>query len=323
MKRQKVVGIVLAGGLSQRLFPVRTPKPLLKVRNTTLLEQALRRLKGFNVNIVANLKIAREIRRHFRLKGLKTPSFIIEPESRDTAAAIGFALRRFRNFKGCLVILSADQWIANDRMFSSFLNFALKEIERCPDCLFVAGSPANSKAPETHSQFGWIVPNGGFGRQRSRPVLTFVEKPSKKRLAQIRSQGALINVGMFFGRIETFLKAYGKHYPDVLNKHLKYSRLKRLPVDKAIFECFRDVRVLPFPLRWEDLGTWDDWKSFSSKGKDVRLDTRDVYVHVDTNLRVYCFGMKDTAIVQEGERLLVMPLSKTRQLKNYLKRIKV
>jgi mannose-1-phosphate guanylyltransferase/mannose-6-phosphate isomerase len=321
-KAQKPLGLILAGGQSKRLFPVSTPKPLLKVNGISLLEHAIRRLAGFDIYIVTNSEIARTIRKAFKRDGLKVPKFIIEPEGRDTAAAVGYGIRKAAKSHSWVAVLSADQWMPNDRGFSKFLSEVEKEIFLHPHSLFVAGSSAKNKKPSSHSQFGWILP--GVKQLNSFAVEKFVEKPVGALLTKMRKAGGLINGGMFFGRCETFLKAYKTFYPEVLSATAKnYSKLKRLPIDRAIFEKYPHVRVAPLPMRWEDLGTWEDW--FSNVGEKIgggsrarKLQCKNVLVSSDNNFEISAFDLKDLAIIQSGQRLLVMPLSRTRDLKKFL-----
>jgi len=106
-------------------------------------------------------------------------------------------------------------------------------------------------------------------------------------------------------------------------------------VDKAIFEKFSNVRVFPFSLSWEDLGTWEDWfrfgpasvKSPSStkvlKGKTrIRVAKNSPFKRLLISTphfkEVSVFGLSDLAVIEEGDKLLIMPLSETQNLKKFL-----
>lgn len=325
---RKPIGVILAGGQSKRLFPFTLPKPLLKVRGRFLLDEALGRMRNFDVRVLSSRQIGNEISRAFKRAGLKVPFFWFEPEGRDTAAAVGFAVRMAKRAKApWLAVLSADHWIPDKRGYLAFLRRVAAEIKKHPDSLFVAGSPSGSKDPSTHSQFGWIVPKKESRVSMSYPVARFVEKPSGSTLRSLRRLGGLVNAGMFFGRTEIFEMAFKKHFPAAIDSRIPYSRIPRQPVDRAIFEKFSKVRVLPFSLRWEDLGTWYDWHRLSSIVQEKRSSpqvrvgpkSKDIFVLSSSLKEISIFGLNDIAVVEDGGRLLVMPLSETNQLKKYLK----
>ena len=311
------MGLILAGGKSLRLFPVQTPKPLLKVGGKFLLQEAIERLDGFDVRIVTSGGIASEIRAQFLEAGISVPQFILEPEGRDTAAAVGFALKECRNLNApWIAVLSADHWMPETSSFPKFLKKVEMSILRHPKSLFVAGSPKSKKTSKTHFQFGWITPGRKSTGDFSLPVTRFVEKPSAAKLKSLYKMRSLINCGMFFGTSQSFMKAYQDFYPDVLNSSVAYSSLPRLPIDRAIFEKADDVRVIPFDLRWEDLGTWADWhQHLPQKNKSW---PKEVFVRTATLKEVHVFHLKDIAIVEDAGRLLVMPLSQTRNMKKCL-----
>lgn len=332
-QRSRPLGLILAGGKSLRLHPTSLPKPLLKVNGRSLLEESIGKLKGFDVRVLANKAISATIKSAFRRDGLKQPEFFIEPEGRDTAAAIGFGLRSAQNLQPSWVaVLSADQWMEKPAQFKDFLKVVEAEIQLHPEALFVAGSPASTKPEGSHSQFGWIQKRME-GATGSFAVERFVEKPQGDLLSQMRNQGSLINAGMFFGRYETFIRAYQEFYPQVLDKKFPFKNLARQPVDRAIFEKFANVRVIPLPLRWEDLGTWEDWELHISNSNRLKakksvdrayvspgIPARRVYLSSQALKSVDVFGMDDVAVVERDGRLLVIPLDKCRDLKVFLEK---
>lgn len=319
----KAIGLILAGGLSKRLFPYSQPKPLLKAGTESLLEGALSRLSDFDSTyVVTNQKVAQDFSSYFETKNKKTPSYLLEPEARDTAAAVGFALRELKGEKpDWVAVLSADQYLKDQRAFQAFLKKVEAEIQKFPNALFVSGSPAKTKLKDSHSSFGWILPEkkSRSSKNFSLAVKKFVEKPKGQRLVSLRKAGGLINAGMFFGRYETFVKAYQELYPLVLKSDCDYSKLVKTPIDRAIFENYEEVRVFPFDLQWEDLGTWEmvakhlgssDYKSSKTKSSFVWNE--------DSKIEIHLYGMNNIAVVNSGNKILVMPLSETSKLKDYL-----
>ncbi len=347
------IGIILAGGRSQRLFPMECPKPLLRVHGKSLLDRAVERLKGLEVFVVCNSGIRRAIELDYKMhdtrgrkpslakrrvkgasmRGKTQPlRFFVEPEPRDTAAAVGWALRCIMKSpslrrKKWLAIMSADHYFPKAG-FGRVLANIQTEIDRHPNSLFVLGSPPSFKPLESHSQFGWMIPDLSGATKtvstQSAPVEKFVEKPNAQTLSSLYSAGGLINGGMFFGTLDAFCSAYKEFFPEALNLKVKFSTLIKQPIDRAIFEKSPRVRVMPLELPWEDLGTWIDWSRLALQEKQTKLSTvnaHNVYAWSDEATEFSVFGLKDIAVVRTGNKVMVMPLSQTPYLKDYLAKI--
>lgn len=329
----KSAALILAGGESKRLFPFVQPKPLLKIDGETLLEQCLKRAAHLDERfIVTNAKVASEIRAAFR--NVKTPGFrfILEPEARDTAAAVGFALTKVPKTYKWLSILSADQYMEQkaSAAFQKRIRQIQKENAKNPESLFLMGSSNTSKPRSEHSRYGWVLPSKVLSEEASEKVQEFVEKPDSKTLARIRKK-ALINCGMFFGFRDIFEAAFREHYPYAfdLKKIKDYSKLPKKPIDKAIFEKFHSVRLMKMSQAWEDLGTWSSLECHS-QGSEHHISSIDLsekmtssnFVYTDAETEAYVFDVKNLAVIQSGNRILVMPKDKTGELKKYLDQIK-
>lgn len=314
------MALILAGGRSERLFPLSLPKPLLEVRGKSLLEATLDRTSLFGeARVICNAEVAKSIRSFFRKKLKEAPAFILEPEPRDTAAAVGFALRSLtKNPPEWVGVFSADQFFVEPKKFRKFLQAVLGELNKHPEHLFLAGSSMKTKAPELHSQFGWIQSEKIVGL-RSAKVKHFVEKPSGKTLQTLRRSEARINCGMFFGAYSVFEKAYSQHFPEALKGGRKFSSLPRLPIDRAIFEKFSDVRVLPMDLQWEDLGTWEMVSQFQFTQEYVSNIEKASFVLGESLKEVFVFGNEPMGVIESQGRLAIFPLAESHRMKDFLK----
>ena len=140
-------------------------------------------------------------------------------------------------------------------------------------------------------------------------------------MRRLKKAGGRINAGMFFGRYETFMDAYKKHYPKVLEKRLSFSRLKKTPVDRAIFEKYKNVRVVDADFVWHDLGTWQDWKRFVGTEGYKSAESKNCFVVGSKEDSIYIFGLSNLCVIRANGNLLVVPLDKSNQMKKYLSMI--
>lgn len=323
------VAIVLAGGLSQRLFPILEPKPLLEIQGQSLLDRCLKRLQFFSkIYVCCNQKTALAIRRYRKERGLKPLSFLIEPEARDTAAAVGWALQKIPQARYQWVgIFSADQFFPESKSLRPFLKSVLGELNFHPEALFLAGSRAQTKEKESHSQFGWMTrarrPQDKNERSRkSFAVKKFIEKPSSSKLKKLYQEKALINCGMFFGGIDTFKQAYQKHFSVALNSVKSFSKIPKQPIDRAIFEKWKSTRVLELEEVWEDLGTWQTLAKFQKTKPYVSNSKVQHFVAGDSKQEIFIFGAEALAVISQDSRILIGPISETKNLKSWLNEAK-
>lgn len=317
------LALVLAGGRSERLFPLSQPKPLLEVQGRSLLDSCLARLAKFSeIRVVCNSEVARAIRKYREEKKLPPLKFVLEPEARDTAAAVGFALRKIeaQKFKW-LGVFSADQYYPDEKKFALFLDDLLRELNAHPESLFLAGSPAKMKEPQAHSQFGWMLTEKSS--KRSSKLKRFVEKPTGQKLKNLRDAGGLINCGMFFGSLNCFLKAYQEFYPKVLQIKFPFHKLEKQPIDRAIFEKWKNTRALRMNLRWEDVGTWEVLSSFEKSQNFFTSGAEGSFVRGFKGKKVYIFGNEPFLLVEAKDRVLVMPLKESVEMKKWIKQIKL
>jgi mannose-1-phosphate guanylyltransferase len=309
--------VVLAGGKSIRLFPETRPKALLTIENKSLLEATLERFRGLDCFVVCNNKIASSIRKYFKDKRQKPPSFLIEPEARDTAAAVAFAVQNLPKKYDWLAIASADQWMPQPEKFSFTLKAVLKESQDYPESIFILGSPAQMKPRATHSQFGWLLidrrEKGNSGK-----VKRFVEKPTGSLLSRLKKSGALINCGVFFAYRETLIEGFKKFFPEGLASKTKYKEISRVAFDRAIIEKHPRVRALEFLGHWEDMGTWYDWHRLVGSSPHRQKLSSNCYVRCEPDHEVYLFGISNVVVIQTGRQILVTNLAAAKNLKKYL-----
>ena len=202
--------VIMAGGGGTRLRPVSTaerPKPFLPLLPTgeTLLQRTAWRLRGpelgnVDVFVVAAGAYAPMI--ESQLPGVRV---VVEPEGRNTAAAIALAtLAIDRDEDEVMVVLPADHRVNPDRepVFRDVLHTAASGVATgsfgIADPLVTLGVQVTRPATE----YGYLLPDTERGSNidglDAYPLRAFEEKPTRARADVLRGMpGVAWNAGMF------------------------------------------------------------------------------------------------------------------------------
>jgi len=274
--------VIMAGGGGTRLRPISTaglPKPFLPLLPTgeTLLQRTVRRLDGpelgpVDVYVVASAAYAPLVEAQIPGAGL-----VIEPEGRNTAAAIALAaLAIDRDPDDVMVVLPADHRIEPDRegAFRGVLRDAAAGLAGSP---FGIGLPLVTLGVQPTfpaTQYGYLVPRHAAGMRLhgldAYPLETFREKPSHGDAARLLElPGVAWNAGMFLWRRAAIRAALETHAPDVAGAVARglasgdlasaYATIAPRSIDYAVMEPAANagsVVMAAMDVGWTDVGTW-------------------------------------------------------------------
>ena len=206
--------------------------------------------KPSNLISVTHKTIADKTARHLAKVHSDLPSgILIEPESRNTGAAVAFAAVN-ANPDDVLWIMPADHAIGDAAPLRSSLDIAQRAA--IAGHIAIIGIPP--RAPST--QFGYIrrgceLDIGGVFK-----VSHFTEKPCARMAREYIDTGAYYwNAGMIIARAGVICDAIAEHAPRYLNPS-EYSSLYPQPFDKLVLEKTHNATVVPCTARWRDVGAW-------------------------------------------------------------------
>ena len=276
--------VIMAGGGGTRLRPLSTaarPKPFLPLLPTgeTLLQRTIARLRGPELGIgdgdicvVASAAYAHLVRE--QAPGI---AMVIEPEGRNTAAAIALAVLAVgRDEDDVMVVLPADHRIDPDRegLFRSVLRAAGDGLATGA---FGVESPLvtlGTRPTHASTQYGYLVPRVEAGEDvgglRAYPLAAFREKPGPADAAAlVASPGVAWNAGMFLWRRRAIRAALARHAADVLDGvaaglaagdlAAAYPLVPSRSIDYAVMEAAGaagEVVMAGLDVGWSDIGTW-------------------------------------------------------------------
>ncbi len=328
-------GLILAGGSGTRLWPLSRksqPKHLLSLFDAESLVQktakrTLTLVPAERIYTVTHADFYEETKR--QLEEIHTglgAHVIAEPSARNTlpAIALGVLLIGRKNPDAVISVFPSDHLISGP--FSEAWQNAFQEASR--DKLVTFGISPTS--PET-----------GYGYIRAKKtaasgydVENFIEKPSLEAAQKLIAEGNCYwNSGMFVFKASVFLEEMQRHQPELLKNLEKissqnlldpdlYASLPSLSIDYGLMEKSDRISLVPGDFHWNDLGTWksvhqnapqDDRHNFFSEGV-IAEDCQNSWVFSE-NGSVGVLGLKDTVVVQSGNRVLVCPLEKSQDVK--------
>ena len=357
MKKTPVFGVILAGGSGTRFWPLsreRFPKQLLRIIGEgTLLQQTFERLAGKipaeHIVIVTNEIQAESIK--FQLSQWKddlAQNILIEPEGKNTAAAIGLAALELihREPEAVMVVVPADHVVKARTKFLRAIQFASELANK--NLLVTFGIQPNR--PETG--YGYIQPQkrkkilekGGLVGY---PVARFVEKPNLNAAKRYCQSGNYFwNSGIFVWKASTILSELQIHQPKVY-RHLMalrpligtgqfaeglervYHRLPNISIDHAVMERSSRATVVPVDMGWSDVGSWGSLDEVAPHdkagnvlaGNILDLDSRNSVLFADRRV-VATIGLENMVVVDTSDATLVCPKDRAQDVKAIVKILK-
>lgn len=336
----KITPVILAGGGGARLWPVSRPdrpKPLLKLLGPrSLLQETAARFADdarFGPPMLSvGQAFAAACRRDLAEIGTAPTLTVIEPEGRNTAAAIAAAALAAP--AGALLLMApADHAIGDPAIFCDAVARAAAAVG---EGLAVFG--VTPDRPETG--YGYILPASpsgedvGVGVGALRPIGRFTEKPTEAAARDLIGAGALWNAGLFLGRRESFLAAFETLAPDilaavtaalptgataevgVLQLTSAFAGVRSAPFDKAIMELTDTGLVAGLAAGWSDVGDWAAvWRASDKDaagnvivGDAVALNCRGCYLRGE-GAAVRAADLVDMIVIATPAATLTLPLS--------------
>ena len=331
----KIVPVIMAGGKGTRLWPLSrasAPKQFLEfLGETTLFQKSLARVADKALYappvVVTNNDFRFLVAEQARAAGVDLTAILLEPVARNTAPALAAAaalVARLHGNEAIMQVLASDHEIDADDTYL--------------DCIAKAASAARAgrlvtfgiTPTEPATGYGYIETGEDLGNG-AHAVRRFVEKPDRETAAaMLETGGYLWNSGMFMLPVGLFLRELQQYAPDVLNAageavakaqhdldferldEAAFARAPDISVDYAIFEKTPIAAVVPSPIAWSDLGSWDSvWKTGRqdadgnvADGSTTVLDTRNSLV-ISRDIHVAVQGLDNIAVVASEDAVYV------------------
>ncbi|MHC0053546.1 mannose-1-phosphate guanylyltransferase/mannose-6-phosphate isomerase [Actibacterium sp. D379-3] len=340
---------LLCGGSGTRLWPLSRksyPKQFVPLTGEESLFQAsARRLggDGFAAPIVITGSDFRFIViEQLAALEIAPASILIEPEARNTAAAIcAAALALEAQTPGALMLVApSDHVIPDDERFRATVQAA------APAALSGRMVTFGIRPDRAETGYGWLElssqPDAEFS-PTAQPLKAFVEKPDQLTAERLLSGGMhLWNAGIFLFSTTVILEAFKRHAPETLT-HVReavdeaaqdlgftrlapapWSKLADISIDYAVMEKADNLSVVPYGGAWSDLGGWDavwresdpDAAGVVAHGAATAIDCEDTLLRATAeSQQLVGIGLKDIIAVAMPDAVLVAHKDRAQDVK--------
>lgn len=323
--------VILCGGTGPRLWPlsrVALPKQFLKLfSNNSILKETFLRAKKIvpqkNIYIVTNHKYISLIQRDLG-KNFPSSQILSEPDKKNTAMALIFAsaLISRQNPQATITSFPSDHYIGKIDNFKKDINKSYQLAQQSKIVLF------GIKAAFPNPAYGYFLTG------KNSHITKFIEKPSIPQAEKLISQqNCFWNSGIYTYKATTLLNEFKKYAKDYLplfdqiyqhsnnSKVLRkiYSLSRNMAIDTAISEKSKELISIPASFLWSDVGQWSailqllatkkqPITTLNKKQKVVYIDSQNCLVHTPTNKIIGLVNIKDTAIIDTPDALLICNL---------------
>jgi mannose-1-phosphate guanylyltransferase len=345
--------VIMAGGSGTRLWPLSrqsSPKQALKlVGDKTMFQYAVERIRPvfpleriFVVTKAQHAPILIE-----QIPELPAGNFILEPEGRGTAPAIGLAAIHLkdRDPNAVMAVLTADHFITDTEEFYQVLGAA--ESVATDGSLVTLGIQPSSAS----TGFGYIQQGPDLGEKmgfKFFAVQRFIEKPDPTSAGQMVKSGDYSwNSGMFAWRVDRIVEEFRRQMPEFYAQLAEveamlgapgyeptlkrvWPRVAKQTIDYGVMEEAENVAVIPVDIGWSDVGSWanlpellpSDEVGNVAVGQHVGIDTRDMLVFAGNGNRLIAtIGVEGLVIVDTEDALLICAKGREQDVRAMVKRL--
>lgn len=343
--------VIMAGGKGERLWPKSTrgkAKHVLSfgTRNV-MIQETINRLKHYlpqeNIFLVTTKKQFPSLRPY--ISSLKRNNIVLEPEGKDTAAAICLAALTLKKRLGnvTMAVLPADHIIKNSKLLFKDLLSAKKIANSGSGIVTIGIRPK-------YASVGYGYIEIGMESAGHYTVKRFIEKPKKKKAdAFYKNKNYLWNSGIFVWDVDVVLDAIKKYMPNLyyalkdavkfegrkgyaIKLSSEYSGLDPISIDYGVMERVvknnnKKVFCVKAGFDWVDIGSWSSVEEIydkDAKGNIVLstgslIDVKNSTIIGERGHKIGVIGLKDVIIVQTKAGTLVCAKSRAQEVKELVK----
>ena len=348
---------LFCGGAGTRMWPMSRkvlPKqfqPLIE-KESTFMMMVSRLKKAFPMHNIFPVTTRDNVQWIVKLApGIPLENIIVEPQMRDTAAAVGLAAavldKKFSN-PNVLAVWS-DHVVKNENEFLDAIKLA-NDIANESDKFVEIGVRPTS--PST--SLGYLKVGKMLKKVNGLAVFEFIsqiEKPDYKNAKKfVESWEYLWHIGYSLWPAKKMLLKFEKFFKEGWEPLLKiqkawgtpqqeqvlqreYEKIPKNSIDYAVnlHLLGEDQVVISADLGWRDVGTWNELKEEMTQrpadniiqGEVLDIDSRDCLIYANTKDKIVAtVGLENLIVVDTPDALLICSKGRTADIKKIIEKLK-
>lgn len=323
--------VLLSGGSGKRLWPLSNDtrsKQFLRILQNkdnqleSMVQRVWNQLKNNGLDdksIIATSKSQQEIIQNQLHEDIP---LVLEPERRDTFAAIALSVTYLYTVKGLskedvISILPVDPYV-DDAFFKRIIELENTIVQSSADIALMGVKPTYSS-----EKYGYILPKSKAKEYFN--VKKFTEKPDKIKAKSFIEQGALWNCGVFAFRIGYVLNILRDlELPiDYFDLYNNYESIPKNSFDFEVVEKADKIVALPYKGEWKDLGTWNTLTEemntpIIGKGKTLYTEANTHLIN-ELDIPVNILGLSNVVVAASPDGILVSHKDYSPKVKEVIK----
>jgi len=289
-------------------------------------------------SVIGGERFAGLISEQFQSLGIFPGKILLEPFGRNTAAVAAMAAAIPDEDDALVLLLPSDAYMADPGAFRDAVGAAAETAAKG----YITTFGIKPTHPETG--FGYIEAGDGIGAD-TRAIKAFREKPDLATAEGYFEDPAFAwNAGIFLFPARTMADELARHAPDIQAAALAAYRAaaplgEARVLDPELFKTVRDESIDyavmektdrgavcgPLACGWSDIGSWGaiaELSEASAVGDVIAVDTEGCYIRSDGETLVTAVGVSDLVIVAHDRAVLVLPRSRSQDVKTIVNTLK-
>jgi mannose-1-phosphate guanylyltransferase len=341
----KFVPVILAGGKGERFWPLsrkHRPKQFLCLDGSgeSLMQATANRLVPIvgswdDIWVITSGMLAAGVQA--QLPSLPVANLLVEPEGRDTAAAVAWASLEVAKRYGDDVVIGffpADAWIGDVDAFAKTISSAVTLAQGKGAIVTLGITPTFPSTGYGYIQQG--ESSGEYGYLKTYQVDRFTEKPDLATAKDFIASGDYTwNSGIFIFTAKIAIEELQIYSPELMQQLAEkgvsgYATLPKISIDYALMEKTKLTHVIPADFGWDDLGDWNAIERLMKGdninvelGNHVCIDTKGSVLYASNPDEVIVtIGLEDVVVVRDGDVTLIVAKHRTQEIKQIVNQIK-